>query len=90
VPTDPVERVNKGSFWNWFLFSISLGSLLSSTVLVWVQDNIGWGVGFAIPMAFAVLGLAVFVAGRKVYRYKKLEGSPLTRVWWLRLQGTTV
>jgi len=77
---DPAERVNKGSFFNWFLFSINLGSLLSSTALVWVQDNVGWGVGFAIPMALTVFGLAVFVAGRKVYRYKKLEGSPLTRV----------
>nr|CAB3473212.1 unnamed protein product [Digitaria exilis] len=77
---DPVERVNKGSFFNWFFFSINLGSLLSSTVLVWVQDNVGWGVGFAIPMVLTVFGLAVFVAGRKVYRYKKLEGSPLTRL----------
>ncbi|PUZ56395.1 hypothetical protein GQ55_5G295200 [Panicum hallii var. hallii] len=77
---DPAERVNKGSFFNWFFFSINLGSLLSSTALVWVQDNVGWGVGFAIPMALTVFGLAVFVAGRKVYRYKKLEGSPLTRV----------
>ncbi|CAL4956365.1 unnamed protein product [Urochloa decumbens] len=72
---DPAERVNKGSFFNWFFFSINLGSLLSSTVLVWVQDNVGWGVGFAIPMALTVL-----VAGREVYRHKKLEGSPLTRV----------
>ncbi|KAL6608051.1 hypothetical protein ACP70R_041114 [Stipagrostis hirtigluma subsp. patula] len=77
---DPAERVSKGSFFNWFFFSISAGSLLSSTVLVWVQDEVGWGVGFAIPMALTVLGLAVFVAGRKVYRYKKQEGSPLTRV----------
>ena len=77
---DPAERVNKGSFFNWFFFSINLGSLLSSTALVWVQDNVGWGIGFAIPMALTVFGLAVFVAGRKVYRYKKLEGSPLTRL----------
>ncbi|RLN25199.1 protein NRT1/ PTR FAMILY 8.3-like [Panicum miliaceum] len=66
---DPAERVNKGSFFNWFFFSINLGSLLSSTALVWVQDNVGWGVGFAIPMALTVFGLAVFVAGRKVYRF---------------------
>nr|TKV94567.1 hypothetical protein SEVIR_9G303800v2 [Setaria viridis] len=42
--TDPVERVSKGSFLNWFYFSISIGFLLSATVVVWVQDNIGWGV----------------------------------------------
>ncbi|CAN6311660.1 unnamed protein product [Urochloa humidicola] len=78
--TDPVERATKGSFFNWYYFSVNIGSLLSGTVLVWVQDDIGWGVGFAVPMLLMVSGLAVFVAGRKVYRYKKLGGSPLTRV----------
>ncbi|XP_062201007.1 protein NRT1/ PTR FAMILY 8.3-like [Phragmites australis] len=77
---DPVERVAKGSFFNWYYFSMNIGSLLSGTVLVWVQENVGWGVGFAIPTVLMVSGLAVFVAGRKVYRYKKLGGSPLTRV----------
>uniref|UniRef100_A0A0E0EX48 Major facilitator superfamily (MFS) profile domain-containing protein n=1 Tax=Oryza meridionalis TaxID=40149 RepID=A0A0E0EX48_9ORYZ len=78
---DPVERVTKGSFFNWYYFSINVGSLLSSTVVVWVQDNIGWSVGFAGPMLLLGFGLAVFIAGRRVYRYKKLGGSPLTRVF---------
>ncbi|TVU31417.1 hypothetical protein EJB05_23101 [Eragrostis curvula] len=78
--TDPVERVTKGSFFNWYYFSMNIGSLLSGTVLVWVQENVGWDVGFAIPTVVMVCGLAVFVAGRKVYRYQRVEGSPLTRV----------
>ncbi|CAL4915933.1 unnamed protein product [Urochloa decumbens] len=78
--TDPVERVTKGSFFNWYYWSINIGSLLSATLLVWVQDNIGWGVGLAIPTVFMASGLSVFVAGRKVYRYQKVGGSPLARV----------
>uniref|UniRef100_A0A0E0M709 Major facilitator superfamily (MFS) profile domain-containing protein n=1 Tax=Oryza punctata TaxID=4537 RepID=A0A0E0M709_ORYPU len=78
---DPVERVTKGSFFNWYYFSINLGSLLSSTVVVWVEDNIGWSVGFAGPMLLLGFGLAVFITGRRMYRYKKLGGSPLTRVF---------
>lgn len=77
---DPVERVTKGSFFNWYYFLINIGSLLSATVLVWVQDNVGWAVGYAIPMVLMGFGLAVFVAGKKVYRYKKLGGSPLKKV----------
>ncbi|XP_048536606.1 protein NRT1/ PTR FAMILY 8.3-like [Triticum urartu] len=77
---DPVERVTKGSFFNWYYFLINVGSLLSTTVLVWVQDNVGWGVGYAIPMVLMGFGLVVFVSGRKVYRYKKLGGSPLKRL----------
>nr|CAB3499973.1 unnamed protein product [Digitaria exilis] len=77
---DPEERVTKGSFFNWYYWSVNIGSLLSATVLVWVQDNIGWGVGLAIPTVCMVSGLSVFIAGRKVYRYQKVGGSPLTRV----------
>ncbi|KAF0929686.1 hypothetical protein E2562_023034, partial [Oryza meyeriana var. granulata] len=77
---DPVERVAKGSFFNWYYFFTNMGSLLSTTVLVWVLDNIGWSVGFAIPTLLLGFGLAMFVAGRRVYRYKKLGESPLTRV----------
>jgi peptide/histidine transporter 3/4 len=78
--TDPVERVTKGSFFNWYYWSVNIGSLLSATVLVWVQDNIGWGVGLAMPTVLMVCGLSVFVGGRKLYRYQKVGGSPLTRV----------
>ncbi|KAM3373494.1 hypothetical protein ACQJBY_020119 [Aegilops geniculata] len=77
---DPAERVKKGSFFNWYFFSINVGSLLSTTVIVWVQDNVGWGIGFAVPMILMSLGFAVFVTGRRVYRYKTLGESPMTRV----------
>jgi peptide/histidine transporter 3/4 len=77
---DSVERVTKASFFNWYYFTINIGSLLSGTVLVWVQDNVGWGVGFLIPTVLMVFGLATFIAGRRVYRYKKLQGNPLKSV----------
>ncbi|CAH2047991.1 unnamed protein product [Thlaspi arvense] len=50
--TDPSERVRKASFFNWFYFSINIGSFVSSTLLVWVQENSGWGLGFLIPTVF--------------------------------------
>jgi peptide/histidine transporter 3/4 len=78
---DPVERVAKGSFFNWYYFSINIASLFSATVIVWVQDNIGWSVGFAIPTVLMGFGLAVFVAGGRIYRYKRTSGSPFTRVF---------
>ncbi|KAL6854414.1 hypothetical protein ACP4OV_019317 [Aristida adscensionis] len=77
---DTAELQAKGSFFNWYFFSGNVGSMLASTVLVWVQDSVGWEVGFAIPMALTVLALTLFVAGMKVYRYRNLQGSPLTRL----------
>ncbi|CAN6482857.1 unnamed protein product [Victoria cruziana] len=78
--SDPEERVRKGSFFNWFYFSINLGALVSSSLLVWVQDNSGWGFGFGIPTVFMGLAIWSFFTGTSLYRFQKPGGSPLTRV----------
>ncbi|XP_020187470.1 protein NRT1/ PTR FAMILY 8.3 [Aegilops tauschii subsp. strangulata] len=78
--TDPAERIQKGSFFNWFYFSINIGALISSSFLVWVQDNLGWGLGFGIPTVFMGLAIISFFAGTSLYRFQKPGGSPITRV----------
>ncbi|GLT96358.1 hypothetical protein SLE2022_139840 [Rubroshorea leprosula] len=78
--TDPKERVKKGSFFNWFYFSINIGSLISSSVLVWIQDNVGWGLGFGIPALFMGIAIASFFSGTMLYRFQRPGGSPITRM----------
>ncbi|PIA63958.1 hypothetical protein AQUCO_00201344v1 [Aquilegia coerulea] len=78
--TDSKERVRKGSFFNWFYFSINIGALISSSFLVWVQDNLGWGLGFGIPTVFMALAIGSFLSGTPLYRFQKPGGSPLTRM----------
>lgn len=78
--TDAVERRKKGSFFNWFYFSINVGSFISGTCLVWIQDNYGWGLGYGIPTLFMALAIGSFFSGSKLYRFQKPGGSPLTRM----------
>ncbi|PON54120.1 Proton-dependent oligopeptide transporter [Trema orientale] len=78
--TDSKERVSKGSFFNWFYFTIYIGMLISSTFVVWIQDNIGWGLGFGIPALFMGVAVAGFLSGTHLYRFQKPEGSPVTRM----------
>uniref|UniRef100_A0A0D9XHA7 Major facilitator superfamily (MFS) profile domain-containing protein n=1 Tax=Leersia perrieri TaxID=77586 RepID=A0A0D9XHA7_9ORYZ len=75
--TAPAARV---SFFNWYYFSINVGSLLASTVLVWVQDRAGWCLGFAIPTATMAISFAVFVFGLRTARTPSPSGSPITRL----------
>ncbi|CAN6295860.1 unnamed protein product [Urochloa humidicola] len=78
--TDPAERAKKGSFFNWFYFCINMGSFISGTIIVWTQDNFGWGLGFAIPTISMALAIASFFAASNMYRFQKPGGSPLSRV----------
>jgi len=77
--TDPVEKTKKGAFFNWFYFCINIGSLISGTVLIWVQENYGYSIGFGIPTFFIALAIGSFFIGSEIYRFQIPGGSPLTR-----------
>eukprot|EP00262_Sarcandra_glabra_P003111 TRINITY_DN135_c0_g1_i1.p1 TRINITY_DN135_c0_g1~~TRINITY_DN135_c0_g1_i1.p1 ORF type:complete len:594 (-),score=37.98 TRINITY_DN135_c0_g1_i1:288-2048(-) len=76
----PEEKTKMINFFNWFFFFISIGSLAAVTILVYIQDNQGRRWGYGICASAIVLGLAVFLAGTRRYRFKKLVGSPLTQI----------
>ncbi|KAG8662993.1 hypothetical protein MANES_01G165000v8 [Manihot esculenta] len=78
--TDEVEKKHKGSFFNWFYFSINVGALIASSVLVYVQNNWSWGWGFGIPAIAMAIAVVSFFSGTRLYRYQKPGGSPLTRL----------
>ncbi|GLU02262.1 hypothetical protein SLE2022_195170 [Rubroshorea leprosula] len=78
--TDEAEKKHKSSFFNWFYFSINVGSLIAGSVLVWVQDNVSWGWGFGIPAIAMAIAVVCFFLGTPLYRNQKPGGSPLTRM----------
>jgi peptide/histidine transporter 3/4 len=78
---DESERGRQSSFFNWFYFTMNVGSLVGGTVLVWVQTAHGWRLGYGIPALLSVLAVALFVAGTGAYRrHQPPGGSPLTRI----------
>jgi peptide/histidine transporter 3/4 len=78
---DPKEEKNMIFFFNRFYFFISIGSLFSVVVLVYVQDNIGRGWGYGISAGTMLIAVAVLLCGTPFYRFKKPQGSPLTVIW---------
>ncbi|CAK8565881.1 unnamed protein product [Lathyrus sativus] len=77
---DEKEKEHKSSFFNWFYFSINIGALIASSLLVWIQDNVGWGWGFGIPAVAMAIAVVSFFSGTKLYRNQKPGGSALTRI----------
>lgn len=77
---DEYEKKKKSSFFNWFYLSINVGALIASSVLVWIQMNVGWGWGFGIPAVAMALAVIFFFSGTRLYRAQKPGGSPFTRI----------
>ncbi|XP_024965366.1 protein NRT1/ PTR FAMILY 8.2-like [Cynara cardunculus var. scolymus] len=76
---DTAEKKLKSSFFNWYYQMMNIGSLLAHSLIVWVQDNVGWDWGFGIPTLAMAMGVVSFFSGTWFYRNQKPGGSPLTR-----------
>ncbi|KAH0455234.1 hypothetical protein IEQ34_015266 [Dendrobium chrysotoxum] len=74
------ERAQKLSFFNWWTCGIFCGNLLSSTVLIYIQDNVSFTVGYIIPTMALAFSILVFILGTPLYRHKLPSGSPITKI----------
>ncbi|MCO5548857.1 hypothetical protein L7F22_002319 [Adiantum nelumboides] len=77
-----VQDTGKGkesfqSYSNWFFFGIYLSVVLSATIVAYVQQNVGWALGFAIPTIIMAISILVYIVGTSFYRYEVPSGSPL-------------
>ncbi|XP_038976327.1 protein NRT1/ PTR FAMILY 3.1-like isoform X1 [Phoenix dactylifera] len=71
---------HKWNFFNLYFFSMGMPVLLALTVVVYIQENVGWGWGFGIPTVAMCLSIIAFVIGYPLYIKMKPGGSPLTRL----------
>ncbi|XP_075519028.1 protein NRT1/ PTR FAMILY 5.10-like [Primulina tabacum] len=79
---DPRECKAKSSFFNWWYFSFCAGVLVALTILNYIQDNLGWGLGFGIPCIVMCLALIIFFLGTRTYRFRTLsdDRNPFIRI----------
>lgn len=74
------ERKRKMTFFNLWNFIICTGLLLGATLIVYLQDQVGWGIAsltLAITLGVAVI---LFYLGKTFYRYRIPEGSIFTPI----------
>ncbi|BAS75451.1 Os01g0871600, partial [Oryza sativa Japonica Group] len=78
---DGGECAARSSFFNWWYFGMCAGTAVTTMVSSYVQDNVGWGLGFGIPCIVIVVSLAAFLLGTRSYRfYTARTASPVARV----------
>lgn len=77
---NPKERIQLASFFNWFLFSITIGASMGVTFVVYVSTEIKWYKGFLISLSCSAAGLVFIAAGKSFYRTRIPGESPLLSV----------
>ncbi|CAH1422512.1 unnamed protein product [Lactuca virosa] len=68
------------SFFNLWYLSFTLALLLALTGVVYIQTNISWVIGFAVPTACLLSSFIIFLIGRHTYVMKKPVGSVLSDI----------
>uniref|UniRef100_A0A0E0AXY3 Ubiquitinyl hydrolase 1 n=1 Tax=Oryza glumipatula TaxID=40148 RepID=A0A0E0AXY3_9ORYZ len=67
-PGHPRESAARSSLFNWWFFSMAVAVAVAIAAVSYVQENVGWGVGFGVPFAVVSCASAVFLLGTPTYR----------------------
>ncbi|KAI4304960.1 hypothetical protein MLD38_040413 [Melastoma candidum] len=78
---DQKQSAKTWNYFNWYYFVMGASVLLSVTVLVYVQDHVGWGWGLGVPTVLMFVSVIALIAGYRMYRMLDPAGSPFTRLF---------
>ncbi|KAL6131313.1 hypothetical protein ACLB2K_069689 [Fragaria x ananassa] len=71
---------DQGIFFSWYFLALYVANIFSFTAIIYIQDNVGWGLGFGICCIANGVGLVVFLLGKRFYKKVKPKGSPFLSI----------
>ncbi|KAI3917602.1 hypothetical protein MKW98_021364 [Papaver atlanticum] len=78
-PYDPAKNEEiLQTYFNFYYATIGISTLLALTVIVYIQDHMGWKVGFAVPAMLMFLSALFFFLGNSFYIKVKASTSLFT------------
>ena len=75
---NPKSRRVLETFFNWYYASACLSVVIALTVIVYIQDHLGWKTGFGIPAILMFLSAVFFLFASPFYVKNKVERSLFT------------
>lgn len=75
-------------FFNWFYWSINIGAVISLLVVAFVQQNISFLIGYAIPASCVALALFIFLLASPTFVTKPPTGSQVSVLLQLACQSS--
>lgn len=79
-PNTTSGKLGINSFFNWYYFTFTFAMIVSLTLIVYVQTEVSWGLGLAIPAFLMSLSCALFFMGSSIYVKLEPHGSPFISV----------
>ncbi|CAN1275501.1 Protein NRT1/ PTR FAMILY 2.8 [Linum perenne] len=68
-------RAQLESFFNWWYFSFTVALVIALTIVVYIQTNVSWFIGYSVPTACLFFSICLFLVGKHTYIIKKAQGS---------------
>ncbi|KAK7384871.1 hypothetical protein VNO78_30574 [Psophocarpus tetragonolobus] len=66
------------SYFNWYYTSIAISTIIALSVIVYIQENLGWKIGFGLPALLMFISAVSFILGSPFYAKRKPGHSLLT------------
>ncbi|KAK6270903.1 hypothetical protein POUND7_008001 [Theobroma cacao] len=74
------DAKDQGIFFNWYFLALYIANCVSLTALIYIQDNVSWGLAFGICTVLNAIALVLFLSGKRFYRRIKPKGSPFRSI----------
>ncbi|KAJ0624897.1 putative proton-dependent oligopeptide transporter family, PTR2 family proton/oligopeptide symporter [Helianthus annuus] len=66
------------SYFNWYYAANTVSIVIATSVVVYIQDQFGWRVGFAVPVLAMLCSALMFLLGSPLYVKVKVDKSPFS------------
>ncbi|CAJ2674823.1 unnamed protein product [Trifolium pratense] len=66
------------SYFNWYYTSIGASTIIALSVIAYIQENLGWKIGFGVPAVLMLISAFSFVIGSPFYVKVKPSESLFT------------
>ncbi|VAH64185.1 unnamed protein product [Triticum turgidum subsp. durum] len=76
--TKNVRRLQ--TFFNWYYTVLGISLVVAVLVIVYIQDHMGWVVGFSVPVVLMLAALMLFLAGSPLYLKAEADRSVLVGI----------
>ncbi|XP_042052839.1 protein NRT1/ PTR FAMILY 1.2-like [Salvia splendens] len=77
-PGNPNNQKVLLTFFNWYYASVGVSLMVALTVVVYIQNEFGWVIGFGVPVGLMLFACVMFFLGSRLYVKVRPDKSLLT------------